>query len=69
MQVRMWLEAKYQDVMEKRRYPAMAQGIQQVAWELARQSQENKAEARKQLNEWMSSSIAPRRSFAEHVLA
>ena len=38
LQVRTWLEAKYQDIMQKRRYPTVEQGAQQVAWELARQN-------------------------------
>jgi hypothetical protein len=69
LQVQTWLEAKYQDVMEKRRYPTMVQGFQQVALEIAGQSEEKRAEAHKQLNDWTSASVVSRRSFAEQVLA
>lgn len=68
VQVRAWLEAKYQDVMVKRRYAAIEQGFRQAAWELARQSEEKKGEAYQQLDEWMSLGTAQQREFAEKVL-
>ncbi len=67
-QVRAWLETKHQDVVEKRRYPTIQAGIRQVAWELSSQTEEKRAEARRQLDEWLSVGAATRRTFAEHVL-
>ena len=68
-QVRAWLEAKYQDVVEKRRYPTFEEGFQQVAWELSRQAEEKKSEARRQLGQWLAEAIVGKRGFAESVLA
>ena len=68
-QVRAWLEAKYQDVVEKRRYPTFEEGFQQVAWELSRQAEEKKSEARRQLSQWLAEAIVGKRGFAESVLA